>query len=143
MPPASWVVRSGLLVHLSLYTFLFQNVNACPVGRSKGSHVSSWYCTFKIPDRDVFSGWTQRSIDTGVVTSRARREIVQTLRTLISQHTKYPTRYQYSNVCEKLVTKFVMLQDMDGTGYVSSNIIIRKGLVPRPSHTSHEKRGYA
>ena len=81
--------------------------------------VSKWHHTFQIPDRETFSGYVQKSIDTGIVSTRARREIVQMLRTLMIQHTKYPTSEQYNAVCSKLVTKFKSLKDSLGSGHVS------------------------
>ena len=48
---------------------------------------------------------SERAIDTGVVLSKARREIVQVLRTLISMHTLYLLSEQYIGVSQKLVTK--------------------------------------
>ncbi len=78
-----------------------------------------WQKSFKIPNRESFSGSVQAAIDSGVVSSRARREIVQTLRTLMLQHTKYPTSDQYNAVCILLVEKFEKLKDSLGSGYVS------------------------
>ena len=50
--------------------------------------VSKWHHTFQIPKRETFS---------------ARWEIVQMLRTLMIQHTKYPTSEQYNTLCSKQV----------------------------------------
>ena len=80
---------------------------------------SKWHLTFEIPERSSFSGCVQKAIDTGVVVARARRELIQVLRTLMLQHTKYPSSEQYNKVCEKLVTKFPKLQDSRAGGYVS------------------------
>ena len=55
-----------------------------------------------------------------MVSSKARREIVQVLRTLISMHTLYPVSEQYIAVSQKLVTKYPNLRDPIGTnGFVS------------------------
>ena len=48
--------------------------------------VSKWHHTFQIPDRETFSGCVQKSIDTGIVSTHARQEIVQMLRTHDSAH---------------------------------------------------------
>ena len=79
----------------------------------------SWHLSFCIPARNSFSSSVQSSIDTGVVTARSRREIVQTLRTLMLQHTRYPSSEQYNEVCRRLVGLFPNLKDSIGSGYVS------------------------
>ena len=95
-------------------------MNAVHTEPVKGScGVSKWHHTFQIPERETFSGCVQKSIDTGIVSTRARREIVQMLRTLMIQHTRYPTSEQYNTVCAKLVTKFKSLKDSLGSGHVS------------------------
>ena len=94
-------------------------VHTKPVKGVISGGVSMWHHTFQIPERETFSGCVQQSIDTGIVSARARREIVQMLRTLIVQHTKYPTSEQYNTVCNKLVTKFKSLKDTLGSGHVS------------------------
>lgn len=66
-----------------------------------------------------FSGTVQRAIETGVVIAKARQEIVQMLRTLMLQHTKYPTSDQYTTVCQKLIIKYPKLRDTIGSnGFV-------------------------
>lgn len=87
--------------------------------QSEGSNYNpKWHHTFQIPNRGSFSGCVQKAIDTGVVSARARREIVQMIRSLMLQHTKYPTSEQYNTVCEMLVAKFTNLKDTIGSGYV-------------------------
>ena len=67
----------------------------------------------------TFSGTVQQAIETGIVVSKARQEIVQMLRTLMLQHTKYPTPEQYTNVCQKLVVKYPKLRNTIGSnGFV-------------------------
>ena len=101
--------------------FIFhQDCNAPTTSQSLDRQPSDWLQSFKIPDHDTFSGSVQRAIDTGVISSKARREIVQVLRTLISMHTLYPVSEQYVAVSQKLVTKFLNLCDPIGTyGFVS------------------------
>ena len=74
-----------------------------------------WHISFQLPAKNTFSWSVQKAIDTGVISSKARREIVQVLRTLISRYTKYPTSDQYTIICQKLVEKFPHLQDSVGS----------------------------
>lgn len=85
----------------------------------------NWHLTFEIPDGTTFSSKVQRAIADGIVVGRVRREVVQVLRTLMLQHTKYPSRDQYNTVCEKLLIKFPKLRDDVGSlGYVSKSVQI-------------------
>ena len=81
--------------------------------------MGDWHLSFHIPARNSFSNSVQTSIDTGVVSARARREIVQTLRTLVLQYTRYLSSEQYNAVCSSLVQQFPTLKDSIGSGYVS------------------------
>ena len=82
--------------------------------------VSDWHHKFTIPEQNRFSGSVQRAIETGIISSKARREIVQVLRTMITAHTAYPTSEQYITISQKLITKFPKLTDAIGTnGFVS------------------------
>lgn len=84
---------------------------------------SGWHLSFEVPDANNFSGCVQEAIRSGVVTSKARREITQTLRTLIVQNTHYPTPDEYTSVCQKLVVKFPKLKDTLGSnGFVSTSL---------------------
>lgn len=98
---------------------LLQDCNVAP--DTPSSQPSDWHQSFQIPERESFSGSVQRAIDTGVISSKARREIVQVLRTLISMHTLYPVSEQYIAVSQKLVAKYPNLRDPIGTnGFVST-----------------------
>lgn len=79
-----------------------------------------WHVNFEIPDKYTFCGAVQDSIDTGTVCGRARRGIVQVLRTLIIQHTKYPSREEYNVICRKLIEKYPNLHDDSPNGFVST-----------------------
>ena len=81
-----------------------------------------WYLNFSIPEKHTFLEAVQDSIDTGLVTPRAKRGLIQVLRTLILQHTKYPTREEYNIVCRRLVEKYPKLHDGGPSGCVSSAI---------------------
>lgn len=85
--------------------------------------LKNWHLSFEIPEKDSFSGSVQKAIETGVVVARARREIVQVVRTLVLQHTKFPTSEQYNRVCEILVTKYPNLKDDRTGGYVSHKVL--------------------
>lgn len=85
--------------------------------RSSTAEVSSseWHLQFHIPDVSTFSACVQDAISTGIVTSKARREIIQVLRTYMIAYTIKPTSEQYTTVCRSLITKFPNLKD-DGEG---------------------------
>ena len=86
---------------------------------------SDWHIGFQFPPKETYSWSVQKAIETGVISSKARREIVQVLRTLISRYTKYPTSDQYTIISQKLVEKFPNLRDPIGSnGFVSTAIIL-------------------
>ena len=83
-----------------------------------------WVSTFEIPDKHTFSGSVQKSLDTGVICSKARRDIIQILRTLILQFTRYPKPEEYNTVSMKLIEKYPTLHDGDSeSGYVSKYFV--------------------
>ena len=83
---------------------------------------ADWHHNFAIPSLESFSGSVQRAVETGVISSKARREIVQVLRTMMIAHTVYPTSDQYVSVSQRLIAKFPKLKDPIGTnGFVSDN----------------------
>ena len=82
---------------------------------------SDWLSTFVIPEHSTFSKFVHQAIDTGLVSSRARREIIQTLRTLVLQYTHRPTADQYNGVCLKLIQKYPCFRDEIGSGFVSTS----------------------
>ena len=108
-------------LHKIVYMIMHpQDCNVLTTSGTSESQLSDWLQSFKIPERDSFTGSVQHAIDTGVVSSKARCEIVQVLRTLISMHTLYPVSEQYIAVSQKLVTKYPNLCDPVGTyGFVS------------------------
>ena len=55
----------------------------------------------------------------GVLTPKARDEIIHSLATLIMVHTVYPSPSDYNAVLSKLVKKHPVLRDCVGSGYVS------------------------
>ena len=55
----------------------------------------NWLDDFHIPERPSFSIAVQQSIDSGVISSKARSEIVRVLRTLMLQKTQRPNHVQY------------------------------------------------
>ena len=97
---------------------------ATPIPESPSAN-KEWHIGFLIPDLDVFSAQVLQAINTGVVTSSARREIVQVLRTYVLAHTCNPKSEHYNAVCRKLVDKYPKLQDTEGdTLYVSETKIV-------------------
>ena len=82
---------------------------------------STWHLEFDIPELDTFSGAVKDAVKTGVVTSMARREIIQVLRTYMTQHTTRPSSEQYVTVCQKLIGKFPRLKDTEGDSPFVSN----------------------
>lgn len=62
------------------------------------SSASNWHVYFNIPDAKSFSSCVQRGINTGIVTAKARREIIQVLRTHMIVHTINPTSEQYVTI---------------------------------------------
>ena len=79
-----------------------------------------WHHTFTIPEKRTFSGCVQTAIESGVISAKARHEIVQTLRTYILQYTRYPTSEEYTAVCQKLILTYPNIKDTIGSnGYVS------------------------
>lgn len=91
----------------------------CPAGPSDDNS-SDWHILFSIPELRSFSQHVKDAVNSGVVTGRARREIIQVLRTYMTAHTIYPTSEQYTTVCKKLIAKYPNLRDTKGkTKYVS------------------------
>lgn len=56
---------------------------------------SDWHVAFAIPDLQTFSDHVREAVSTGIVTGRARREIIQVLQTYITAYTVYPKSEQY------------------------------------------------
>ena len=82
---------------------------------------SEWHTEFLIPELATFSHHVRDAVTTGIVTGRARKEIIQVVRTYMTAHTIYPTSEQYKTVCSKLVSKYPKLKDTEGkTKYVSN-----------------------
>ena len=82
-----------------------------------------WHLEFNIPELSTFSDHVKEAVRTGVVTARARREIVQVLRTYVTAHTLYPKSEQYNTVCSKLIQKYPKLEDDEGQKtYVSYKV---------------------
>lgn len=93
-----------------------------------------WHLTFEIPDFHTYSETVRQSIETGIISSKARRDIIQTLRTLILQHTRYMTPEQYVTVSRKLIAKYPKLRDsvqLGTNGYVSTWHCIVRLMCPK------------
>ena len=72
-----------------------------------------WHLNFMIPPETSFTSCVQQAIKTGVITAKARREIISVLRTYVVSNKVYPTSDQYNTVCRKLVSKFPNLMDRE------------------------------
>ena len=79
-----------------------------------------WHLDFTIPELSTFSGFVKEAIKTGIVSSKARREITQILRMYIMAQTAYKKPEQYTTVYHKLITKYPALQDTTGTTRIVS-----------------------
>ena len=89
------------------------------------NEASEWHVEFLIPELNTFSHHVRNAINTGIVTGKARREIIQVLRTYMTAHTIYPSSEQYKTVCRKLISKYPKLKDNEGkTKYVSNNYLL-------------------
>lgn len=74
--------------------------------------------SIEIPDK--FSASTMKGLnDPNGISSTSRIEIIDALYTRMIQHRSYPTPYEYSVVCYRLVERFPTLQDSVGSGIVS------------------------
>ena len=78
---------------------------------------AEWANTFAVPTR--FSVETTSTMKSGVLTAKARDEIVHSLATLIMVHKVYPSPSDYNTVLSKLIKKHPVLKDCAGSGYVS------------------------
>ena len=86
-----------------------------------------WHVSFRIPSLSALSERSIDAIHTGIITKAVRTEIVQTIATLIANHTKRPSPEQYTHICKELVKTYPTLKDDSGNGYVSiqsGNIVV-------------------
>ena len=82
-----------------------------------------WLTSFTVPAG--FSANTEDAISTGILTSKVRTEIVQSLSASILVHTKKPTPEEYNTICSKLIDTYPTLRDeYGGSGYVSWQSIL-------------------
>lgn len=86
--------------------------------------LSDWHLSFEVPEKETFSWAVQKAIETGVVCAKPRRDIIQVLRTLMLQHTKYPSSEEYTSISRKLVLKYPTLHDGGTTGFVSDSVSV-------------------
>ena len=62
------------------------------------------------------------NIQRGIITKGTRTEIIQTTAQMMWMNTKFPTSNEYTEVCRMLVTKYPVLKDSVGNGYVSIQV---------------------
>lgn len=80
--------------------------------------MANWAEKLIIPRR--FSIVTNEAMKSGVLTPRARDEIVNYMATLMMVHTIRPTSNDYNTVCLRLIKTHPILKDGADNGYVSS-----------------------
>lgn len=82
----------------------------------------NWHLNFILPEKTTLGYSVSRAIETGVVTTTAKRRLVDVISRCILVHTMAPSKQQYNHVCQQLVDKFPNLRDKGlegrGTGYV-------------------------
>lgn len=94
--------------------------STCSSSALVSSSESEWHIDFSIPELNNFSQHVKDAVNSGVVTLRARREIVQVLRTYMTAFATRPKPEQYMTICRKLIEKYPALKDHDGaTKWVS------------------------
>ena len=81
------------------------------------SRLTNWAEKLVIPKR--FSVVTNESIKSGVLTPKARSEIVHSLATLMMVHTIRPTTDDLNIVCARLIKMYPILKDTMDNGHVS------------------------
>ena len=81
-----------------------------------------WAEQLSIPTR--FSSDTTAAIKSGILSKRARDEIIQSLSTLILVYTNRPSPEDHTIVCRKLIQKYPTLKDKVDSGYVSEQLEI-------------------
>jgi len=100
--------------------FQGSELTAGPQISSLNTNDPEWHLNFEIPELCTFSSFVKEAVKTGIVSSRARREITQVLRTYIIAYTVHPTSEQYTTVCRKLVSKYPALEDTQGNSRIVS-----------------------
>ncbi len=73
----------------------------------------------RIPEK--FSRATMRAMNKKMVTHSARIEIVTAVVYQLFATTEYPTKREYDSVCKALITRYLVLKDTIGNGFVSSS----------------------
>ena len=81
-------------------------------------HDGDGVAIIRIPEK--FSRATMRAIKKKMVTNSARIEIVTAVAYQLFAITDYPTKQEYDSVCRALITRYPVLKDTIGNGFVSS-----------------------
>ena len=76
-----------------------------------------WADRLVLPTR--FSTPTTKAMESGVLTKKARIEIVDSLATFMLIHTSRPTPQDFTTISKRLIEKYPKLRDTVDTGYVS------------------------
>ena len=77
----------------------------------------NWAETLALPVR--FSATTNKVLETGILTKKARVEIITSLSTLMLVHSSRPTPNDLTTVSRRLVEKHPKLRDKVDNGFVS------------------------
>jgi len=74
---------------------------ATPQLQTRSPIQRNWHINFSIPEFNTFSDHVKEAISTGVVTGKAKREIIQVLKTYMTAYTHYLKPEAYNAVCQK------------------------------------------
>ena len=69
--------------------------------------------------QETFSRRTRETLTNSVITKSARAEICDLLAHRVFAVTEYPTSSEYTAVCQSLISKYPVLADTIGNGFVS------------------------
>ena len=102
------------------YTMMFvsPSQNHASASRQTSQDVLHSWIDSVLPTK--FSKRTSHALQTNVVTKAARIEIVENLAYRLYAITEYPTPAEYTEVSRELVSRYPVLSDTIGNGFVSS-----------------------
>lgn len=121
MPDKSTIEQSRYINSTyNVRDFIIITVNShmlCYSGSVDKEPDQDWAEKLVLPVR--FSASTNKVMETGVLTSRARVEITTSLSTLMLVHTSRPTPKDLTTVSRRLIEKYPNLRDKVDNGFVS------------------------
>ena len=95
------------------------NLGVLHLDTSTNRAKTDWAVNLPIPTR--FSAETMSCIESGVLTKKARGEIVHSLSILMLVHTNRPSPDDYTIVSRRMIQRYPSLKDKVDNGYVSWN----------------------